>query len=208
MLRVRVAFAVGLTFTVLALGIVLSHTPLTLAGTNGIPAYAAVNSIPGRTAECQGGGTLPASTSAIRMSLAANAGPEVSVKVLVGSTLITKGEHEAGWGIDETVTVPVKRVRQAAYGTRVCWRLGPVAEKVLVNGARVQIGNAGQTAVWLRLEYLRPGSNSWLSRAAAIARHMGIAHAPGGSGVALLLVVGMLAATVLVSWQLLGAHDE
>jgi hypothetical protein len=206
MLSLKLALAVGLTATVLALVAVLSHSPVTVIGTNGIPANPGAEAITGGTSRCQGGGTVPAGTSAIRVSLSAALGPEVSVKVLSGSSVVTGGERDAGWGIDETVTVPVRRVAATIQGARVCWSVGPAVREIQANGASVQIPN-GSVVVWLRMEYLRPGPTSWLSLAPAIARHIGLGHAPSGTWVAWLLVVLMLLATVLVSRLLLGGSD-
>jgi hypothetical protein len=49
------------------------------------------------------------------------------------------------------------------------------------------------------MEYLRPASGSWLARVPAIARDMGIAHAPTGAWVAYLVIVLMLGVCALAS---------
>ena len=197
-LRVRLALATALLATVAMLGVVLSRAPLLLAGTNRIPAKPAVTFIRHSETRCQGGGTLPAGTRAIRVSLSANAGPSVSLRVLSGSRLITSGERGAGWGTDETVTVPVRRVPATIGDVRVCAAIGRAAEPIQVNGAPVRT-SSGAEAIWLRLEYLRPGSASWASLAAVVARHMGVGHAPGGVWVALLVIAAMSAVCILVS---------
>ncbi|HLM85442.1 MAG TPA: hypothetical protein VK272_04550 [Solirubrobacteraceae bacterium] len=201
-LRVRLALATALTATIATLGVVLSRAPLVLAGTDGIPAKSAVTFIHRSETRCQGGGTLPAGTVAIRVSLSANAGPGVSLWALSGSRVITRGERGAGWGTDETVTVPVQRVPETVGGTSVCVAIGPPAEGIQVNGAPVQT-SAGGRAIWLRLEYLRPGTRSWASLAASVARHMGIGHTPGGAWAAFSAIAAMLAVCVIVSRALL-----
>jgi hypothetical protein len=201
-LRVRLALAAGLALTAVALGVVLSRPPLIVAGANGVPANLAVAYINGGETACQGGGTLPAGTEAIRVSLSANTGPRVSLSVLSGSTVVTEGERDAGWGIDETVSVPVRRVPATIRGARICTTIGPAAEAVQVNGARAGTSGGGH-AILLRMEYLRPGPRSWLSLAASIARRMGIARAPGGAWVAYLAIAVMLAVCVLASRLLL-----
>jgi hypothetical protein len=198
MLPSRIALAVGLTALAVALGVLLSGSPLTVAGTNGVPANLAVAFIRGSEVSCQAGGTLPQGTEAIRVSLSANTGPKVSLRVLSGATLITEGARGAGWGIDETVTVPVTRVPRTIRDTRICTTVGPAVEPLQVNGSRVPGAN-GRTTIELRMEYLRPGPHSWRSLAGSIARRMGLDHAPSGSWVAYLAIAVMLAVAVLVS---------
>ena len=74
-LRTRIALAVGLTALAVAFGLLLSPSPLTVAGTNGVPANFAVRFIRDSEINCQAGGTLPQGTEAIRVSLSANTGP-------------------------------------------------------------------------------------------------------------------------------------
>jgi hypothetical protein len=195
---VRLALAAGLAVTAVALAFVLTRPPLTaVAGSNGIPAEQAVGFIGGGdVVVCQGGGTVPEGTEAIRVSLSANTGPRVGIKVLSGSTVVTEGEEPSGWGVDEILTVPVRRVGRTIAEARVCTTIGLVVEPVQVNGTRVRTAGGGR-AVWLRMEYLRPGPRSWLSLAASIASRMGIAHAPGGPRVAWVTIAVMLAVGLL-----------
>jgi hypothetical protein len=195
-LSVRLALATGLTVTAIALGLVLSQTPLVLAGTNGVPADLAVTYLRHGGTLCQRGGTLPAGTVAIRVSLSANAGPQVSLRAVSGSRVLATGERDAGWGTDETLTIPIARVSRTIRETRVCATVGQGAEPTQVNGARVQAAGGGEE-VWLRLEYLRHGAASWASLAASVAHRMGLAHAPGGTWVVFGLLVAMLAVCVL-----------
>jgi hypothetical protein len=198
---VRLGLALGLTLLAVALGVVLSHAPQTVAGTNGVQANLAVTYVSSAQIDCQSDGTLPQGTDALRVSLSANIGPRVGVRVLSGSTLVTEGEHAAGWGVDETVTVPVKRVAQTVASVVVCTTIGPVVEPLQINGTRVQ-GPKG-VGFDLRVEYLRPGPRSWLSLVASTARDMGLDHAPNGSWVAYLLIAVMLAVVIISSRLLL-----
>lgn len=198
MRSVRLALAAGLVLTATALGVVLSRSPLTVAGTNGVPANLAVLSIRGSSYSCQLGGTVPAGTTAVRVSLSANTGPSVSLKVLEGSALVTDGAREAGWGVTETVTVPVRKVSQTVNNARICMRIGAAVEPIQVNGSRAQT-TSGQRVVLLRFEYMRPGPRSWLSLASSVAHSFGIAHAPSGAWVAYLVVAVMLALSALAS---------
>jgi hypothetical protein len=198
LLRVRLALAAGLLLAAVGLGVVLSRAPLTVVGSNEIPDHLAVAFIRGPDATCQPGGTLPQGTEAVRVSLSVNTGPSVALKVLSGSALITEGSRGAGWGIDESVTIPVRRVPRTIRGTRICMAIGPSVEGIQVNGARARLAN-GRAALLLRTEYLRPGPRSWLSLAASIAGRMGLDRAPSGAWVAYLAIVVMIAVAILAS---------
>lgn len=163
-----------------------------------MPANLAVTFIHGGAVGCEGAGTIPAGTQAIRVSLSANTGPSVGLKVFSGSTVVASGESGAGWGIDETVTVPVKRVPRAIAGARICTTVGPTVEPLQVNGLLVRT-RAGARAVLLRMEYLRPGPRSWLSLAPSAARQMGLDRAPGGTWVAYLALAVMLIVAALAT---------
>ncbi len=197
MRRVRLALAVGFAAMASALAIVLSQAPLTVAGTDGVPAHPNVAVSHGDESGCQPGGTLPRGTTAIRVSLAANTGPRVRLAALSGSGVVTAGERGAGWGVAESVTVPVSRVPRTIRGVRICNTIGPAVGEVEANGSRVR----GRTL--LRIEYLRPGPKSWLSMVSSVARHMGIGHAPGGAWVAFAVTATMIATSVLASRVLL-----
>jgi hypothetical protein len=197
MRSVRIALAAGLLATAAAVGVVLSGSPVAVAGTDGVPAGQSAAHFYTAQTSCQAAGTLPAGTTAIRVSLSANIGPQVSLEALSGSTLVTDGERDAGWGVDETVTVPVRRVPRTIRDARICLTTGPVVEPLQVNGARVRA--PGGAVVLLRFEYLRARSASWLSLIPSVARHMGLDHAPAGTWVAYMLVGVMLAVTAIAS---------
>jgi hypothetical protein len=203
---VRITLGVAAVLTLLAVGLVLSGSPVTVAGTNSVPVLSKLGSVKGGERGCQPGGTVPAGTSAVRLSLAANTGPRVSVTIDSGTTRVTHGAAAAGWGIAESVTVPVQRVRRAVANTRLCLSLGPAVEPVVVNGAVEQVTTAAGSArnfERFRIEYLRPGRESWWSLASSVARRMGLGHAPSGTWIvfaelALMLAVAGLAAGLVL----------
>jgi hypothetical protein len=196
-LTVHLALAAGLTAVAIALGLVLSSSPLTVAGTNGVRANFAVTFIRSSGVNCQAGGTVPQGTEAIRVSLSANSGPKVSEEVLSGSTLVSSGTRAAGWGIDETVTVPVTRLAHAVRDARVCTTVGQMVEPIQVNGSTIP--TAAGRSILLRMEYLRAGSRSWLALVPSIAGDMGFARAPSGAWVAYLVIAAMLVVALLAS---------
>ena len=202
----RVALAASLALLVLALVLVLSGSPLTVAATNSIPAYPAVAYAHGGSSGCQLGGAMPQGTTAIRLSISQNTGPSVALKAFSGTLPITQGKRGAGWGIDETVTVPVKRVPRTIPETRICIAFGPAVETIEINGSVVDVATARgeqRRARRFRVEYLRPGHSSWWSLASSVARRMGLGHAPSGTWIALVVIALMIALAGLTSWLLL-----
>jgi hypothetical protein len=199
---VRIALVAALITMSVAIVVVLSHAPVSVAGSNGV-LLDGESYTNGPLENCQGGGTLPRGTTAVRVSLLANVGPSVGVKALSRSGVITSGRHGSGWGTDDSVTVPVTRTRESTPDTVVCVSIGPATETIALKGAVVESAG-GKRALWLHLEYLRPGASSWLSRASAIARELDPARTPGGEAAALTAIALMLAATAVAARLILG----
>jgi hypothetical protein len=190
----------------IAIGVVLTRSPVTVAGNNSVPAEHGVGYANGGTSDCQAAGTVPQGTSAIRFSFSNNVGPAVTVKVLSGARVVDEGTRPAGWGVDETVTVPVRRVSHAIPNAQVCVAFGKAVEAVEINGspARATIpGSQPGSVVRFRTEYLRPGHSSWWSLASTVARRMGLGHAPSGTWIVFLLIALMITVATLVSRLLL-----
>ncbi|HZL16118.1 MAG TPA: hypothetical protein VFG23_00105 [Polyangia bacterium] len=197
-----VALAGGLALVAVAVGGTLSRPPVIIAGTNSVAAQLAAGHTRGDTRGCQQGGTLPGGTAAIRLSLSANVGPKVALNVRLGSRVVTRGERDAGWGEEETVSVPVARVARTTPGVVVCTTVGPTIESLQINGTPKRptpSGALGLRDVLLRIEYLRPGHRSWWSLASSVAYHMGLGHAPSGAWIVFLLLVLMFAVAALAS---------
>jgi hypothetical protein len=185
-----------------ALGVVLSQSPPTVAGSNSVPKYSPILFPKNRSSGCQPSGTVPQGTSAIRVTASQTIGPAVTLKVLSGSRVVTHGRRDAGWGIDETVTVPVERVPRTVPNALVCLAFGPGFEPVQSNG--VLLGAEGAngepgTAVRFRAEYLKPGRTSWWSRVSPVARRMGWGHSPSGTWIVFLLIALTLTMITLAS---------
>jgi hypothetical protein len=203
---VQVALVVGLALVAIAIGVVLSRSPLEVAGTNSIHASSPVGYVGGGSSTCQPSGTIPEGTTAIRISASSNIGPNVTLQALSGSSILARGERPAGWGIDETVTVPVKRVRHAIPNAKICVAFGPVTEAVQINGVQLPTTGASgvpETEVRFAVEYLRPGSSSWWSLASTVARRMGFGHAPSGTWIVFLLLALTITIVALASRLLL-----
>jgi hypothetical protein len=205
MRSVTVALAAGWVLTAIAVGVVLSGSPLIVAGSNSVVAYYNVAHAKGSSGTCEVGGTVPPGTTAIRISADSQIGPRVTVKVLSGQVVATSGQRAAGWGFAETVTVPVERVRRPIHAADICLAFGPALERLRINGtlARAKTSAGAGGTVRLRFEYLRPGEESWWSLASSIARRMGFGHAPAGAWVVFVLVAIMITLAILASHLIL-----
>ncbi len=203
MRSVKIALAGGLAVLAVAIGVVLSHSPLIAVGANSIqaPLYRNGGVLSGEST-CQPAGTVPSGTSAIRISLGANVNPKITVKLFSGSRLITQGSRAAGGGLNASATIPVKRVPHTVRNARLCITLGPSAEVV---GIRAVLPQGASEAVYalqdvkLETEYLRPGPSTWWSRASSIADRFGLGRAPSGTWIGFLVIAVMLAVAVIAS---------
>jgi hypothetical protein len=199
---VRAALAVGLALTAIAITVVLFKAPLTVAGTNSVAANPGISGVNGPVSGCQVGSTIPRGTTAIRISASANTGPSVSLRALSGSQVITHGKRGAGWGVAETVTVPVQHVVRTTSSNQTCIAFGRTVETVQINGAlgpTTTVGGETGRAVMMRIEYLRPGPSSWWSLASSVARRMGFGHAPSGTWIVFLLLALMISVAILTA---------
>ncbi len=201
----RAAFAAGLALTAIAAAIVLSRSPEVVAGTNAIePGLYRIASAPGSGHACQAGETLPAGSSAIRLSLAASAGPRIHVEILSGGKVVAHGESAPGW-IGDVVTVPVTRVSRAVRHATLCVAFTGADELVSFLGAQTPARDAATSGTSvlpgrMAIEYLRRGSSSWWSLASGVARRMGLGRAWAGTWVVLLVAMLMAAGVALASW--------
>jgi hypothetical protein len=203
MRSVKIALAVALALVAVAIGAVLAHSPLTVAGANSVEAPLYRNgSVLGNSSSCEPAGTLPAGTSAIRISLGANADPKISVKVFVGSRLVTQGTRTPGGGLNASATVPVRRISNTVHDARLCITLGSSAEPIGIRGIATRPAvNRVITLqdVKLRAEYLRPGPKSWWSLTSSIAYHFGLGRGAGGTWIGFLVLALMLAVAVIAT---------
>jgi hypothetical protein len=197
---VKIALAAGLVLTTIAVGAVLTRSPLLVAGTNSISVRKAVRDLHGDDGGCQQVSTLPAGTSAIRLSLAAGIGPRVRLTAFAGRGVLTRGERAAGW-VDGTVTVPVRGVPHMVRNALICTTVGPAIERLEIGGTPVKPSPRGRNfdGLELRMEYLRPGTQSWLTLAPSISRRLGLGHAAAGTWIVFLLLALMLAVAALAA---------
>jgi hypothetical protein len=214
MRSVWTALTAGLTLTLAAIAVVLSHSPISVLANNSTAAGEILATSTSGAEACQTGERLPDGTVAIRLSLGAFTGSMVKVKVLASTRVITSGERESGWD-GHTVTVPVKTVSHAVSPVEVCFA-SPAAggEQLTVFGSRASSSvaadarNGEALSGRLRIEYLGKGDNSWLALLPSVARHMALGRAWSGIWVVLLVAMLMLATIILASGLLVRELDE
>jgi hypothetical protein len=205
---VRIALVAGLALLALAVGVTLSGSPVVVAHTNSVLAERKIAETVSNAAACQADEVLPAGISAIRLTLDSYAGPQVSVRVLSGTRVLTHGVVGSGW-VGGSLTVPVKHVSRTTSGVRVCFKLGPTKEKVAIDGVRTSSAVAARDDGGnslpgrIRVEYLRAGHSSWWSLARVLARRIGLGRAPTGAWVALLAALLIGTGIAAASWVVL-----
>jgi hypothetical protein len=176
---------------------------MSVARTNGIPDAGEIATTKRNTSACQDGETVPAGTTAVRVTLAAEIGPRVMLTASSGGRTITHGVRSAGW-TGATVTIPVERVHANASGAELCFALARPLEVIELFGrhtvgAESLVGPHGQRLPGrLGVEYLRAGGGSWLSLIPKIAERMGFGHAWGGTWIAFELAVAMACTAAVV----------
>ena len=202
-MRIKVALAVGLTLIAVACVVTLAHAPLTVAR-KGVTTEHTVVRTTKPAAACQTGETLPRGTTAIRLSLTSALGPRVTVKVLSGSREVTRGTTQPGWS-DASVTVHVQPLPYTVAHAKVCFAMTLMNGKVAMRGTLTSPAVAARSTEGplpgrMGIEYLRPSSSSWWSRATAVASRLGLGHAAGGAWDALLVMALAASFITFSSW--------
>lgn len=202
-MRIRVALAVGLALIALALVVTLAHTPLTVARGGVATEHTLVNTALPASA-CQGGETLPRGTTALRLSLTAALGPQVTVTVLSGSHLIARGVTQPGWS-DASVTVPVRPLSHTVAPVKVCFAMKLMNGKIAMRGSPTSRALAATSRKEILpgrmgIEYLHPGGSSWWSQATAVVRRLGLGRAASGTWNAFLVIALVASLISLSSW--------
>jgi hypothetical protein len=206
---VRIALIVALGGVAIALLVVMSGSPPTLTRASApLAGYTELNTIAAPARLCQGDEVLPAGTTAVRISLEALIGPSVTLAASADGHLLTSGRRATGWS-NGSVTIPVAPLTRSYSHVTICAQIARPRKPLGVDGVRTAPAVAARDAAGqpvagrLLVEYLRPGKTSWWSLVRSVARRMGLGHAWGGTGIALLAAAMMAALATLMSWVLL-----
>ena len=203
-MRTSIVLATGLVLIAASVGVTLARSPPTLAGTNGVHAESLIGVVERAAGACQSGETLPAGTSAIRLSLVSIVGPRVAVRALAGGRAVTRGSTGAGWTSSE-VTVPVAPLAHSVSPVKLCVRLSDLNGEVEFKGARTSapaaVSERGERLHGrLRVEYVRAGHSSWATLISAVARHVSLGRAGSGLWVVFFILALALSVVALTSW--------
>jgi hypothetical protein len=195
-----------LALIAVAVAATLAHAPLVVARKGG----AAEGILVGTTrpaSACQSEETLPRDTTALRLSLTAALGPRVAVKALSGSRVLTRGTVSPGWS-GASVEIPVKPVSRTLAPVEICFATTLMNGRVTMRGSRTGPALAARSKEGplpgrMGVEYLRPGTVSWWSRATSVARRLGLGRAASGTWNALLVMALAASFITLSSWLVL-----
>jgi hypothetical protein len=210
MKNVRVTLALGIALIIAVGVLVLKQSPPRVLRSNGPSANWSLAGTSSQPAFCQAKEVLPATTSAIRLSITGFFGSNVHVVAYRGARVLTEGSRGPDW-TGTSVTVPVKRVNHTSSQVNLCFALGPNEETIVIPGFLTSPRDAavasesgglaaaarGSNVLTLKgrvlIEYLAVGQRSWWSRISSVVRNMGLGHFIGGIWVALLAGSLMLA---------------
>jgi hypothetical protein len=182
---VGLAVAAGLLAVVVALGVVLTRSDTRTAGTNFVRESGPVKQLSGGRRVCQDGELVPGDTAGVRLFVATRGRPLPPLHVDAESArgMVTAGFLPGG-GREGHVTVPLKRVARTTLGSVVCIRARGSSKAVLY-------GTGGR----VRLEWQRPGRESWIALMPTISHRfaLGKANPFGGLLLALAALVALAA---------------
>jgi hypothetical protein len=190
MVRVAAAVAAGSLLLIAALGLVLTDSKPRQSGSNYVQEVGPAADFDGSGVRCQRDTPLAADTDRVRILLGTGGKPTPEVEVTATSEgrRLMAGTLPAGKPQGHVV-VPLRPVNRVARTARVCVR-------VRGDGRTLLFGSHGL----VRLEWLRPGSESWLDRLSTVARRFGYAKA-NAFGAWLLPIAGLV---LLLAWLLAG----
>ncbi|MFI5010386.1 MAG: DUF2142 domain-containing protein [Solirubrobacterales bacterium] len=165
----RLVLAGGLLVVVVALGVTLLQSAPRRSGTDLTPNLAFVTGLGPNQSVCQGGEVLPGDTAALVLTIGSYGAPGPALSASVSDQrgrLLTSGGLQGGWR-QGSVRIPVSHVSTATGNATVCLRdLGP--GDIALGGDPGDPGyhidvNGKAFFAHLRIEYMRPGSESWLA---------------------------------------------
>jgi hypothetical protein len=207
---VRVVVGVGLLAIAIAAVAILAQRAQRRSGTNLTADTGYVIPLGAGEQLCEPGELLPGDTGALRLSASSGASPggrlSASLADAQGRT-VGSGALAAGWRTG-AVTIPISRVAQTLPGALVCLvnegkqpiSLGgsvPDANFYVVLGGKPLSGR-------MRIEYMRPGRESWFALLGTLAHRFSLAkadlvrHWAAAAAIVLMLIAIVLATRVIL----------
>jgi hypothetical protein len=186
--------ALGVAALLVALAVTLAGSDERQAGANSIREVFPVAELPDGGVHCQGGETIPKDAGTVRVLIGTfgRPAPEITVIVRGGDgTPVTRGRRPAG-GREGHVDIPLRRVERTAAGAQVCIEVDGVPRAVLYG--------EGASA---RLDWLRPGSESWYALIPTVAHRFALGKASLFGSLWLLVVAAVVLAACALAVRLL-----
>jgi hypothetical protein len=212
-----VAACLAIAVAVLAVGLAatLAHAEPRRSGSNGVHPSAIVATAGAGSMLCQQGVTLPAGTTSLHAHMApveAAVGPAVVVTLRHGGAVLDRIPVAAGWK-DIELVAPTARAARDYEGVDVCVAVthGPGGVGAIGDRGAPGTGHLTQdgkpVGAAMRIDWYRPGSESWWAIASTVMMRIGRGH--GGWGgpwvawTALALVLAAAALALGLVWQAL-----
>jgi hypothetical protein len=177
---VGVVLALGLLAIAIAGVTVLARSEPRRSGTNLISYAGLVIPLAPGQQLCEPGELLPGDTGALRLIADSGAypGPRLRASIIAPQGPVSSGELKPGWR-SGTVLIPLARVARTLPSATVCLR-NAGSRAVLFGGSAPASGfvieDAGKPLSGrLRIEYMRPGSESWLQLLPTLAHRFSLA---------------------------------
>ena len=196
----------GVLALLIAIGVVLAQSAPRRSGTNGIPSETFAAVVRAGETVCQSSELVPADTAALRLTIGTYGRPGPALSLVAATSAggpITQGGLTPGWR-QGVISIPVRLVARTIPNARVCLHnAGP--GKLAIGGAApyapaLELIHAGRTttaAAGLRVDYIRPGKESWFSLLPTLWYRMTLAKgdvvrhwAPWGALVLVLIAAG------------------
>lgn len=202
----RVAVALGIMVLVAAAVTTLTRTAPRRSGTNYTADTGLVLPLAAGEQLCQSGELVPADTGAVQLRASRGTSTRLEAAISTAKRVLARGvaPGSSGWG---TVRIDFPAVAKTSSGTVCIRNLGP--RPIAFGGS---LGGSPFTAVLgkraitgrARIEYMRPGRESWADLASTILHRMSLAKsnlvrywAAVGALVLMLLAVSLAIRTVL-----------
>jgi hypothetical protein len=177
----------GFALLAVGLAVTLTDSAPRSADSNHVAQVEPVAQLDGDGRRCQEGELVPKDASALRLLVGTYGRPAPEIRVtdrLPDGQLVTAGRLPAGEP-EGTLDIPVRRVSKPRPDTAVCVVVAGTGRTVLYGGGGV-----------LHLEWLRPGSESWIELLPTVAHRFALGKwNPIGS-----LLLPMLILVLLATW--------
>jgi len=212
---VAACLAIAAVVLVVGMAAVLARSEPRRSGSNGARPSAVVATAEGGSTLCQRGVTLPAGSTSLhaQMTPGGALGPPVVVSLRQGARVLDRVPTPAGWrGIE--LVVPIARAARDYEDVEVCVSVARGSGAVGAIGDRAPPGTGALTldgalvpGTAMRVDWYRPGSESWWTIAATVMARIGRGHGGwGGPWVAWMAFALVLAAAGLaigLAWRAL-----